>query len=198
MALNKDRVWVGSPDQATTGAILSAPVGSVEVPTTIDDFSPSGVKDSGYISEDGLSISINKSFTEIKDWSLAVIRKLVSEYSGELSWSHVALDRQSWENFAGEGNVEWEDATTEHGNRGVISFNADESARKTFIFKIKDGERRLLVFVPEGQVDGSGSLNLKSGEAVGLEITLKTFPDKEGNHFYIIFDDGQKLASSDS
>lgn len=194
MALNKHDVWVGAPDQATVGPIFSAPLGKLtDIPADISSFNDAGFVESGYISEDGLSIAINREFEEIRDWSLTVVRKLLTNYSGEFKWSHISMTEQAWKNFAGDKNVTFEAATNEHGARGKITFNASEPEHKTYVFKIKDGDRRLLIIVPDGTVQGDEDLTFKKNESIGLGVLLTTYPDKDGNHFYILFDDGQKL-----
>lgn len=193
MALDKYEVWVGAPDQTTTGAILSN-VKITEAPSSIDD-ALSGFKDSGYISDEGLQISTNKKFEEIRDWSLSVIRKILSEYSNELKWTTISQNEQSWKNFAGDANVQAVKASTGHGNQLNIKLNANEPLRKSWAFKIKDGERRILIFVPDGQAQGDDSLEFKANSPVGLPVLLTTFPDSAGNHIYIYLDDGEVVSS---
>lgn len=191
MPLDKHDVWVGSPNQSTVGPVLSAPLGKVTKPKSVDDHNEEAYTDSGYISKNGLKVSINKSFTEIKDWSLTTVRKLLSEYSGQISWSHISMDEQAWKNFAGENNVTAKPASESSGATLEIKFNPDEPVRKSWKFKIKDGSRKLVIFVPDGQVQGDGDLELKADAEIGLPVILTTFPDKDGNHFYILTDDGK-------
>lgn len=188
MALDKHEVWVGAPDQATTGAILSSATLKPK-PTGVDD-ALTGFLDSGYINEDGLSIGTNKKFEEIKDWNLDVIRKILSEYSHEVKWTAISQNEQAWKNFAGDKNVKATPATSSHGKQLEVAFSAEEPLRKSWAFKIKDGSRKMLIYVPDGQAQGDGDLEFKKNSAIGLPILLTTFPDAEGKHIYIFLDDG--------
>lgn len=195
MPLDKHDVWVGSPDQGTVGPVLSAPLGTVTKPKDVDAKDEGGYTDSGYVSKGGLKIAINKSFTEIKDWSLTTVRKLLSEYSGQISWSHISMSEQAWKNFAGDKNVEAKVSPSGGKNTVLeIKFNPGEPVRKSWKFKIKDGPRKLVIFVPDGQVQGDGDLEFKADTELGLPVVLTTFPDKDGNHFYIFTDDGKVAA----
>lgn len=186
MGLSKKNVWVGKPDQSTTGAIFSGATGAVGEVTDLSTLEKaiSSFKSSGYISGDGLEISINKDFEEIKDWSQETVRKIKTGYSGEFKWKHIGLDEQAWKNFAGEKNVKITKG------KGVVTFNSDDPEIKTFVFKVKDGDRKLAVVVPEALVQGDGGFNFKGNEAIGLPIILTTLPDAKGNHFYIFYEGG--------
>ena len=80
MPVNTKQVYVGTPDQLTTGAVLHAPVGT-KLPT-LTDFNPSQVtineafKDGGYVSSDGVTLTPDMSTSDINDWSGALIRRV--------------------------------------------------------------------------------------------------------------------------
>ena len=56
MAVDAKKIFIGLPDQATTGAILTAPVGTA-LPTSAVDTLNVAFKDSGYVTEDGVNVS---------------------------------------------------------------------------------------------------------------------------------------------
>ena len=60
MSVNSKAVFIGAPDQATTGAILSGPETDV-IPDTIDDAVLTALEDSGYVNEDGVTITPSES-----------------------------------------------------------------------------------------------------------------------------------------
>ena len=55
MAVDASKVLVGALDQATTGAVLDAPVGT-PIPTDLNSALNAAFKDSGYISSDGITL----------------------------------------------------------------------------------------------------------------------------------------------
>lgn len=189
MAVDVRNIFTGAPDQLTTGAILSALTGTT-LPTEAGGTIDPTFKDSGYIGEDGLKIGTNSSSTDIKDWSGNVVRSIMSEYGNQLTWNHLELNEQSLKNFLGDANVTVTAATASTGKKIAAKFNADEMPVKSWIFKIKDGARKLLVVVPLGQLSERGEISLTKTEAIQLPITLKTYPDASGNHIYWYSDDG--------
>jgi len=67
MSVDIKNIFTGAPDQLTTGAILSAPIG-IELPDSARDTLDTNAKDSGYIGEDGLKLTPSTSTETIKDW----------------------------------------------------------------------------------------------------------------------------------
>lgn len=189
MGVNSKDVFVGAPDQLVTGAILTGPETDV-IPETIDDFVLTGLDDSGYVGEDGVTITPSESTESIKDWSLKTIRKILTEFDASLAWAHLALDEFSLKNYMGDENVEVTAATATKGTLTRAAIAGDARPTKAWYFKIKDGNRRALVFVPHGQVTERGEITLLASAAITLPVTLTTYPDAAGKNIYIYLDDG--------
>ncbi len=195
MAVNSDNVFIGAPDQATTGAILSGPA-VPDVPATIGDFVFSGLTDSGYVNEDGVTITPSDSTESIKDWSGAEIRRILTEFTGTIAWTHLALSAGAARNYFGDDNVEVTPATTTSGTQMRASLGKNELPTKGWYFKVKDGDKRLVVYVPKGQVTSRGEIPLTATGAITLPVELATYPDENGQNIYIFTDDGVFSASA--
>lgn len=189
MSVDSKNVFVGSPDQATTGAILTGPETDV-IPETIDDFVLTGLVDSGYVNEDGVTITPTESTESIKDWSLKTIRKILTEFDATLAWAHLELNQASLENYMGDDNVEVTPSTASKGTLTRAAIAGESRPTKAWYFKVKDGNRRALVFVPHGQVTERGEISLLASAAITLPVTLTTYPDAAGKNIYIYLDDG--------
>ncbi|WP_425836949.1 hypothetical protein [Microbacterium sp. PA5] len=189
MTVSSKNVFVGAPDQATTGAILTGPETDV-IPDQIDDFVFTGLTDSGYVDEEGVTITPSETTESIKDWSLKVIRKVLSEFEGTIAWSHLELSEGALTNYMGASNVSVEAATSGHGKQIRAAIAGESRPVKAWYFKIKDGTRRALVFVPHGQVTERGEIALLASSAIKLPVTLSTYPDAAGKNIYIYTDDG--------
>ena len=193
MTVKSKNVFIGAPDQATTGAILSGPTTNV-IPEAIDDFSFDGLTDSGYVSADGVTITPTDTTESIKDWSGAEIRRVLTEFTGEIAWSHIELSPAAARTYFGDGHVEVTEATATNGTRLRASLGKNELPTKSWYFKIKDGNRRALIFVPRGQVSVRGEIPLTSNAPITLPVTLTTFPDAQGQNIYVFTDDGVHSA----
>ena len=73
MAVDASKVLVGALDQATTGAVLDAPIGT-PIPTDLNAALNAAFKDSGYISSDGISMSTDYSTKDITEANGASVR----------------------------------------------------------------------------------------------------------------------------
>lgn len=189
MSVNTQKVFTGGPDQLTTGAILRAPLGTA-LPTAIATAPNAAFKDSGYIGTDGLKLTPTTSTETIKDWSGATIREVLSEFTAKMSWTHIELSEEAMKVYFGDANVTKTAATASTGTFIDAKLNATELPICAWIFKIKDGPRKVLITVPLGQVTERGEITFTKTSAISLPVTLTTYPDASGNNVYIYTDDG--------
>ena len=189
MAVNSKNVFVGAPDQATTGAIFSAPEGTA-LPTSVVAVLDEDFVDAGYVGEDGVTLTPDRSTTSIKDWSRAEIRRLLDEFTAEMSWEHLELSEEALKDYFGDDNVTVTAATVSTGTQIASVLNADDLPVKARVFNMKDGARKIRIVVPRGQVSAQGEITFIANDAVKLPITLACLPDASGNHVYIYTDDG--------
>lgn len=194
MSVKASQVLTGAPDQLTTGPILSAPRGTA-IPTSLDDTIPAGFVDSGYISEDGLTLTPERSTETVRDWSGSVVRELLTEFTARLAWSHLETNEQSLRNYLGDDNVTVTDADATNGKRITALLRSTEMPRKPWLFKIKDGDARVLIAVPDGQISETGEVSFIKSGALTWPVTLSTYPDGDGVNVYIFLDDGQVLTA---
>lgn len=192
MAVNNKNVLAGRPDQAVTGAILSTTTLVTTVPSDLFNLDLTTLKlvDSGYVSDAGLTMSVKRSTNDIKDWSQAIVKKILSEFSGTLKWAHLELSQNAMKNFFGENNVTFEQNNSSHGNRITAKLRADELPHKSWAFRMKDGDAKIVIWVPDGQVTEADDITFAASDAIKLPVTLTCYPDKDGNSIYIATDDG--------
>lgn len=187
-------VRVGAPEQKTTGAIKHAPVGTT-LPT-LESIKNSGVTlneaftGDEYVSDAGLTLSPSMSTTNIKDWSGNVVRKLLEEFDGTLSWTMISTNAGSLGVAFGSENIKTVAATAEHGNQVSAALGAHLPEEQSWVFLMKDGNARVVIVVPVGQVTELGEVNFASNVGVGWNVTLSCYPDDNGNSIYIMTDDG--------
>ena len=167
---NVSDVRIGAPDQAVTGAIKHAPLG-----TSLPELSDITVEEvdldtaftgNEYVSEDGLTLAPSISTTDIKDWSGATVRKVLESFDGTLSWTMISTNAGSLGIAFGAENIETEEATSEHGAQVQVALGARLPERQSFA----------------------------SNAAIGWQVTLSCYPDDDGNSIYIMTDDGVVAA----
>ena len=192
---NVKDVLVGAPDQKTTGAIKHAPVGTA-LPT-LTDITKAAVtlnaafKGDEYVSEDGLTLAPSVSTEAIKDWSGSVVRKILTEFDGTLSWSMISTNAEAFKIAFGGSNVTSTTANNTHGNQVKASLGAHLPDAESWVFLMKDGDARMVIVVPNGQITEWEEVSFNSSDAVGWGVTLSCYPDSSGESIYVYTDDGQ-------
>ena len=195
MAVDATKVLVGTPDQLTTGAIMCAPVGT-KTPD-LSNVTPSAVTidqafvDAGYANSDGLTVTTDYSTSDITEWGGGLVRRVLESSTVEIAWTMIQLDEQSFKMAFGDDYVEAVKATTSNGNQLKAAIGAHLPERKAWVFKMKDGDARILVAVPCGQVTALDDITFNATDPIGLAVTLSCYNDEKGNAMYILTDDGQ-------
>lgn len=182
-------VRIGLPDQSTTGAILSAPVGTT-LPTSAVDTLDQAFVGNEYVSEDGLTLAPSVSTQDIKDWSGTVVRKILESFDGTLSWTMISTNENSLSVAFGSEHVTTTAASSAHGKQVKAELGAHLPAERSFVFLMKDGDARIMIVVPRGQVTEVSEVTFASTAAVGWGVTLSCYPDASGESIYIMTDDG--------
>ena len=193
-------VRVGAPDQSTTGAIKYAPLGTT-LPS-LSNITPSAVQldqaftGNEYVSEDGLTLTPSMSTTEIKDWSGTTVRKVLESFDGTLSWTMISTNASAMGIAFGANHVTSSAANATHGNQVKVELGAHIPEAQSWVFLMKDGNARIVVLVPNGQITEVGEVTFASNAAVGWNVTLSCYPDSNGECVYILTDDGKVVSSS--
>lgn len=191
-------VRIGAPEQGVTGAIKHAPLGTA-IPT-LADIKKAGVTlnqafaGNEYVSEDGLTLAPSMSTTEIKDWSGATVRKVLESFDGTLSWTMISTNQGALSIAFGSNHVTANAAGTDHGAQVQAALGAYLPEEQAWVFLMKDGDARIVIAVPDGQITEVGEVTFASNAAVGWNVTLSCYPDTNGNSIYIMTDDGVTTA----
>lgn len=195
---NTSEVRVGAPDQKVTGAIKHAALGTA-IPD-LSDVTKSAVTlnnaftGNEYVSEDGLTLTPTRSTVDIKDWSGATVRKVLESFDGTLNWTMISTNAAALGIAFGSENIETAAATTTDGAKAKAALGAYLPDPQAWVFLMKDGDARIVIAVPNGQITDVGEITFASNAAVGWPVTLSTYPDEDGNSIYIMTNDGVVTA----
>lgn len=189
MGLDVSKVLTGAPDQKTTGAILDAPLGS-KLPTDATTALDKAFTSSGYISEDGLSLSTDRSTNDVKEWGGSNVRKFLESFDATLSWSELQMSYEALCHAFGAAQVIKTPKDTSHGERIEVQISGELPEARSWVFQLKDGNNRVRIVVPNGQITSVDEIAFTANDAVKLPLTLTTYPDASGKNIYIYTDDG--------
>lgn len=184
------KVLVGRPEQSgVAGAVARAPLGST-VPDNARDTLDAAFVKGGYVSDAGVSVTPNLSTTGINDWSGAEVRKLLDNFTGEISFEFIQAGGDEAKLIFGEDNVSVTAATATAGNQVKIALGAHLPDAGIWCFSMKDGDALVKVLAPNAQPTSLNEIPLVANDAIKYGTTLSCYPDADGESIYIMTDDG--------
>ena len=188
--LNPNKVYAPTPDQSTTtGAVAVAAVGAT-MPADARAALTTGWESGGYVDENGISVSVTRSTTAIKDWSKANVRNILSEFTGTIAINFLQIDEFAAQRVFGASNVSKTAATTTAGEILKVSIGANLPPVEAWCFSMKDENRRVRVCVPRGQITEVTQMDFKPDAGNVIGGTLTAYDDGTGHSIYVIYDDG--------
>jgi len=162
VALTSDNVRV-----SVTGAVSVANTGTT-APTSASVALAAGFVDLGYVSEDGVTESRERSTNQIKAWqNAATVREVITDASLRYTFTLIETTEASLELYYG-GTVDTTD--------GSIDINAAATGgRRSFVIDVVDGDQVIRTYIPEGEVTEVGEQVYQSGEPIGYEVTITAY-----------------------
>ncbi|WP_166140851.1 phage tail tube protein [Nocardioides ochotonae] len=186
-------VVAGKP--LATGGVLIAALGTV-LPTDATTALDEAFKGAGYIGEDGLTETTERSTEKVKAWGGDTVKVLQTDFAVSYQFTFLeTLNGDVLRTVYGDANVTTTPATAEAGTLHAVKINGETLPHKTFVFEVKDGEARIRIVVPDGQITEVGEVTYADGEVVGYQVTVEAFVDPTlGANAVKYVDDGKKTA----
>lgn len=172
---NRRNVLVGAPDIEASGGITIGPVptDSKNFPTDVDADLQADLEHApaGYISEEGVTKTVDRSTEKIKDWNGDTIIITQSDHSVTLQLTFMeGANAEVLKMIYGENNVK------EAGGVITLVENADELPHRSIGFAIKGGNgSKILVFAPDVQVTSVGDVSYVRSDVIKYQATLECF-----------------------
>lgn len=182
-------ILVASPATGT-GGILAGDLGS-PLPTDARTELDASLAPHGYVGEDGLTMTTNRSTERIRAWGGSTVRIVQTEHDITFAFVLLETNKVTAEAVFGEGNVTETAADGTSGLKLDIVVTDDVLPHKAWVFNIKDGDKRVRVVVPNGQITEVGETQFVHSNATGWSVTLEAFEDESGAKAYIYYDDGK-------
>lgn len=182
MATTTDDVLIGAPDRSTVAGVVGyayTMATSATLPKDTKTAVPIGAEDLGFVSEDGLAISTDRSTEPIRDWNLDDVRLLLTEHSATLTFTIISWTLAGLKAYFGAENV------TEAAGEIVVKINGRDIGNRAFVFNLKDMNRKRRVVVPNAAISSQGEITFVKGEQTPLELELTALVDGAGEKIYI-------------
>lgn len=186
-------IVAGAP--LATGGVSIGPLGTA-IPTDATTALVAAYKSAGYIGEDGLTESADRSTEKVKAWGGDVVKVLQTDFSTTYKFTFLeTLNSDVLKAVYGDQNVTVTPADATKGTLHTVKVNADVLPHKVFVFDVKDGVARIRIVVPDGQITEVGEITYSDGEVIGYEVTVEAYRDSTlGANAIKYLDDGKPTA----
>lgn len=170
MALNANNVQVG-----TTGGVHVAPT-TAAAPTDYNTALDPLFLDLGYISDAGISETLDKSPQDVRAWqNSALVRRVITESSQTFNMTFIETNKQAVELYYG--------ATI--GADGSIKIDPSKTGGKqSFVIDVIDGDFIKRTYIPSGEVTEVGDMTYSAGDPIGYEVTITAYASTSGDESY--------------
>lgn len=183
MANRAEEVLVGIPDVAGGVLVSPAPLEKLAYPTDAATAVPAGMVAVGFVSEDGVTESTSRNIEKIKAWGGNTVRTVQQDYESTFSFSFLQFKNEDvLKAVFGADNV------TGTAGSFAIAKNAKILERRSWLFEMEDGDTKIRVFIPNGQITEVGDISYNHQNAIMLEVTIEAFPDEDGNTSFTFTD----------
>lgn len=162
------------------GGIYSAPLGTA-LPTDATTALNTAFKNLGYVSEDGVTNSDERSTDDIKAWGGDTVNTVQTEKKDTFKYTLIeALNIDVLKEVYGDSNVSGTLAT------GItIKSNSKELEAHSIVIEtvLTDNALKRIV-LPNAKVTEVGEITYGDSDNVGYETTVACYPDSDGNTHY--------------
>jgi len=145
----------------------------------------------GYIGDDGLSETVDRSIDKKKAWGGDVVKIVQTDFGAQLKLTLIeTLNSDVLKAVYGDANVTTTAATATKGTEFKVNVKSDLLPRKSWVFEVRDDPAKIRIYVPTGQVTEIGEVTYTESDLTGYEVTIDCFPDANGNSFIKYINDG--------
>ena len=187
MANTAANVVAGVP--LATGGILIGDLTAAEPSTAVSALT--GFVAAGYIGEDGVTETNERSTDRIRAWGGDTVKVVQTEHNVTYQFTFLeTLNVNVLEAVYGEDNVTTTAATVSTGTLHEVQVNSSTLPHKSYVFEVKDGDAKIRIYVPDGQITEVGDITYSDSEVIGYQVTVEAFADELGNKAYKWLDNG--------
>ena len=180
MANRAEEVLVGIPDVAGGVLVSAGPIEVSAYPADASTAAPAGMVAVGFVSEDGVTESVSRNVEKVKAWGGHTVRTVQQDYETTYSFSFLQFKNEDvLKAVYGKDNV------TGTGGTFTVRKNAQVLERRSWLFEMEDGDTKIRLFVPNGQITEVGDVSYNHQNAIMLEVTIEAFPDENGDTAFL-------------
>lgn len=166
---------ITSSNPGRNGVMFRAPIGTELPADAITELNEAFI-DQGIVGNDGVTQSITRDTEDVKAYGGDVVYTLQTDYGEEFTLVlYESRNVETLKTVFGDDNVIERDGTI------TVKHNKAKLPRSTFVFEheIDQGVKRQVMEI--GQIISVGDIANTESDIVKYELTVKAFPNKDGN-----------------
>lgn len=160
MATNAVNIGTGN----ASGMFFASTAGTV-LPTNLSTLT--GWAEVGYISDAGMELALNKTRTDIKDWSQTVRRIVLTEHDETASGVCISATSASLSELFGSSNV-----TASTASITVNLSDNELPPERAYLFVVKDGDDYVAFGCQKGQLLVNGSITFAPDQPISFPFEI--------------------------
>jgi hypothetical protein len=162
---------------AVTGGVYRGPEDAT-LPTDATSSLDGALIEQGYASSDGITQSIGADSTEIQAWQNGDnVRTVQTSHNLTYAMSLLETSAATLETYYGNYTA------------GTVEITSDQGVRGAWVIHVVDGDHRIRIVIPDGQVTERGDTSFVNGDAIMYPITITCYPDENGVKAYLYLAD---------
>lgn len=154
-----------------TGMFYHAPAGTA-LPTDPTAAIPNTWTHVGDVSDAGITLALNKSATNLKNWANKIKRVIMTDHSETIQSPIMDTVEEALKTVVGASNV-----TTASGVITVNLSDGDLPEQEAFLWVMKDGDDMIMIGCSYGQVSAVDNVTFAPGAAINWTPTITAMGD---------------------
>lgn len=154
-----------------TGMFYHAPAGTA-LPTDPTVAIPNTWTHVGDVSDAGITLALNKSATNLKNWANKIKRVIMTDHSETIQSPIMDTVEEALKTVVGASNV-----TTASGVITVNLSDGDLPEQEAFLWVMKDGDDMMMIGCSYGQVSAVDNVTFAPGAAINWTPTITAMGD---------------------
>lgn len=185
---NDAQIIAGSPP--VTGGLSRAPLGTALPTDTTTSLNVAFVQ-LGYVDDDGVTVNIDRPSTDHYAWGGPLVASVQQHYAVTLTFKlYQVIDPDVLKAIHSDGNVTVTAATQSAGTLTTVNFNAQLNVDSSWCVDAEYQSNSVRIVLPRARTVQVGNYQLTHKNVAVYPVTLKAFPDNNGNFAYQYTDDG--------
>lgn len=173
-----------------TGGILIGALTAAAPTTAVSTLT--GFTAAGYIGEDGVTETNERSTDRIRAWGGDTVKVVQTEHNVSYQFTFLeTLNADVLKAVYGDANVTTTAATASTGTLHKVLVNSSTLPHRSYVFELKDGDAKIRIYVPDGQITEVGDITYSDSEVIGYQVTVEAFADASGNKAIKLLDNGK-------